>query len=205
MPDIKKYGILGGAFDPPHIAHSIIARDVMEQTTMDKIIFIPCGIPPLKNTSVETNHRLKMTELAFGNENGFEICDIEIFEEDAEGNKILKKEKSYTINTLNELVLKYGENVKWHLIIGIDNLIDFPKWKNPVQIFQLAEVIVVNRPYSNVMEVRPEFSEKVKFLKVPMLEISSTMVRENIKHKKSIKHLVLPSVEEYIMTNNLYT
>jgi len=206
MPELKKYGIFGGAFNPPHLAHSIIARDVMEQIDLEKMIFIPCGIPPLKGEVIAPEHRLNMTKIAFENERGFEVSDIEIYETDKTQNeKILRNDKSYTINTLIYLHSVYhNQNVRFHLIIGIDNLIDFPKWKNPGKIFQLAEIVVVNRPYSNVLEVRPEYSEKVKFLKVPMLEISSTLIREKVKNKKSIKHLVLPEIEEYILINDLY-
>jgi len=195
---MKRIGIFGGTFNPPHIAHSIIAEDIMEQFTLDKIIFIPSGVPPLKDESViiSANHRLNMARIAFGNNSYFEVSDIEI--NNSPG-------KSYTVDTLLRLKESYKKDeVKLYLIIGIDNLIDFPKWKNPEKLFLLSEVIVVNRPFYTVQEVKPEYSSKVTFAKVPSLEISSVIIRGLVKNKKSIKYLVHPEVEKYIFENKLY-
>ena len=147
---MKRLGIFGGAFNPPHIAHSIIAEDIREQFTLDKIIFIPSGVPPLKDESViiSANHRLNMARIAFGKNSNFEVSDIEI--NNSQG-------KSYTVDTLLRLKESYKKDeVKLYLIIGIDNLIDFPKWKNPEKLFLLSEVIVVNRPFYTVQEEKPE-------------------------------------------------
>ncbi len=195
---MKRLGIFGGTFNPPHIAHSIIAEDIREQFTLDKILFIPSGIPPLKDESVtiSANHRLDMAHLAFGNNNNFEVNDIEI--NNSSG-------KSYTIDTLLRLKEIYKKDeAKFYLIIGIDNLIDFPKWKNPEKLFLLSEVIVVNRPFYNIQEAKSEYSSKVIFAKVPSLEISSIMIRGLVKNKKSIRYLVHPEVEKYISENKLY-
>ena len=193
-----RYGIFGGTFNPPHIAHSILADDVREQMHLDKIIFIPSGIHPFKEENLDADaiHRLNMSKIAFESNPKFEVSDIELKN---------KEKKSYTVDTLMQLrELHKNDFIKFYLIIGIDNLIEFTKWKEPEKIFALAEVIVINRPGYLVTDVLPRFSERVKFLSVPMLDISSSMIRDYIMHKKSIKYLVLPGIEKYITDNNLY-
>jgi nicotinate-nucleotide adenylyltransferase len=195
---MKRFGIFGGTFNPPHIAHSIIAEDIREQFTLDKIIFIPSGVPPLKDEqiTISAKHRLNMAHLAFAHNDKFEVSDIEI--NNSSG-------KSYTVDTLLKLKENYKKDeVKLYLIIGVDNLIDFPKWKNPEKLFLLSEVVVVNRPFYNIQEVNSEFSSRVTFAKVPSLEISSVMIRNLVKNKKSIRYYVHPEVEKYISENKLY-
>lgn len=191
----KNIGIFGGTFNPPHIAHSIAADSVREQLKLDKIIFIPSGIPPLKE-SIPVEHRLAMTKLAFGNDKNFEVSEIEIRN---------TGEKSYTVNTLQTLNDLYkNENVKLFLIIGVDKLLELPKWKNPERLFELSQVIVINRPGFSAEDAKPEFAGRVTFVSIPFMEISSSIIRKNVLGEISIKYLVVPEVEEYIKKNNLY-
>lgn len=192
---MKKLGIFGGAFNPPHIAHCIVADSVREQLKLDKIIFIPSGNHPLKK-SIDAGQRLKMAEIAFGNDSNFEVSDIEVKN---------KNEKSYTVNTLQKLNELYkNEKVKLHLIIGVDNLIELPKWKEPEKLFDFSEVIVINRPEYSVRDSGSEYIDKVNFVNVPYLEISSSMIRQFVSLKRSVRYLVSPGVEEYIFFNKLY-
>lgn len=192
---MNKYGIFGGTFNPPHIAHSIVADNVRQQLNLDKIIFIPSGNPPLKE-SIPAKHRLSMAKLAFGTDKNFEVSEIEI--EDTE-------DKSYTVNTLRKLKIKYeNTETELYLIIGMDNLIDLPNWKDPEKLFELANIVVINRPGNNKDDARKDFREKAIFVDVPDLEISSKMIRRNISEEKSIKYLVCNTVEEYIEKNGLY-
>ena len=195
---MKRYGIFGGSFNPPHVAHSILAEDVREQMHLDKIIFIPTGNHVLKNNleTIDPMHRLNMAKLAFEKDEHFEVSDIEM------QNLV---EKSYTVDTLIKLKEKYKNDfVKLYLILGIDALVEFPKWKDPHKLFLLSEVVILNRPNIFVQDVHPDFSSRVKYLSVPMLEISSSMIREYIQEKKSIKYLVDKDVQDYISTHNLY-
>ena len=195
---MRRYGIFGGTFNPPHIGHSIFAENVREQLHLDKIIFIPSGNPPLKKgiEIIDAKHRLRMAEIAFEKDENFEVSNIEIKN---------TSEKSYTINTLIKLKEFYqADSVKLFLILGIDNLISFPEWKEPEKLFSLSEVIIINRPGYFLKDADTEYTKKVKFINVPNLDISSSMIRDYIAHKKSIKYLVLPEVEKYIKDNNLY-
>jgi len=192
---MKKYGIFGGTFNPPHIGHSILADYVREELLLDKIIFIPSGNPPLKD-SISAEHRLNMSKLAFGNDENFEISEIE--------SENIEK-KTYTVDTLQKLNEKYkDEDVQLYLIIGMDKLNELPKWKEPEKLFKLAKVIVINRPDNSVSNAKPEFRERAEVINTPELEISSSEIRKRIYENKSVKYLLNEKVLEYIKKNNLY-
>lgn len=197
---MKRYGIYGGSFNPPHVGHSILAENVREQLSLDKVIFIPSGKHALKDeVSVkDADHRLNMTRLAFEGDPNFEVSDIEI-------EKAKNGITNYTVDTLIDLYDRYKDDfIKIYLIVGIDNLIEFPKWKNPNKLFLISEVIVMNRPGYLVQDVDDEFSRKARYLSVPMLDISSTDIRFRVNEGKSIKYLVNPDVEDYIVRHNLF-
>ncbi len=197
---MKRYGILGGSFNPPHIGHSILAENVREQLFLDRVVFVPSGRHALKDgdTLISAEHRLSMANIAFGGNDSFEVSDIEI-------EKSKTGVTNYTVDTLMSLYDRYKNDfIKLYLIIGIDNLIEFPKWKNPDKLFALSEVIVMNRPGFLVQDVDIEYSRKARYLSVPMLDISSTDIRNRIKSGKSVKYLIDEKVEKYILVNGLY-
>lgn len=197
---MKRYGILGGSFNPPHIGHSILAENVREQLYLDRVVFVPSGRHALKDgdTLISAEHRLNMANIAFGSNDNFEVSDIEI-------QKSKTGITNYTVDTLMSLYDRYKNDfIKLYLIIGIDNLIEFPKWKNPDKLFALSEVIVMNRPGFLVQDVDVEYSRKARYLSVPMLDISSTDIRNRIKSGKSVKYLIDEKVEKYIFENGLY-
>ncbi|MDF2677846.1 MAG: nicotinic acid mononucleotide adenylyltransferase [Bacillota bacterium] len=198
----KRFGIMGGTFDPIHLGHLVIANEVLNIYNMDKIIFIPAGNPPFKNiTGASSFDRYLMTIIATMANNNFEVSDIEI----------KNKEKSYTINTVKELIKIY-DDTEFYFITGMDAIIDLPKWQEPQELLKHLKFIAVNRPgvcdqdaLNKIEEIREIFDGKIEILKVPMLQISSTDIRDRIKNNKSIKYLVSESVEQYIIKNNLYT
>jgi nicotinate-nucleotide adenylyltransferase len=195
---MKKYGIMGGTFNPPHLAHSTLAVKVKELLSLDKIIFIPSAVPPLKNSDevLEIKHRLAMAKIAFEGIPDSEVSDIEI--KNSNG-------KSFTVDTLERLHEIYkNDSVKFYLIIGIDSLADFPRWKNPDKLFELADIVILNRPGYSLEGIKPVYLDKVIILDLPLMDISSTMIRERVRNNASIKSLVLPEIEKYIKQNNLY-
>jgi nicotinate-nucleotide adenylyltransferase len=197
---MKRYGILGGSFNPPHTGHLILAENVREQLELDKVIFIPSGKHALKDPQslADAEHRLNMARIAFEKDSSFEVSDIEI-------QKAKTGMVNYTVDTMIDLYNMYQKDfIKLYLIIGIDNLIEFPEWKDPHKLFILAEVVVMNRPGFLIQDVSVEFSRKARYLSVPMLEISSSDIRKRVSENRSIKYLVDPEVEKYIRDNNLY-
>lgn len=196
---MKRLGIFGGTFNPVHAAHLVAAEEVKEQMHLDKVLFIPSVNPPLKEGDdlIDFNHRMEMVKRAIKGNDTFELSDIEA--ETTNGSK------SYTIDTLMALRGRYkDEAVKLYLIIGMDQLIDLHKWKDPGKLFMLSEVVAINRPGYLVQQIENEYSRQVVYVPVPSLEISSSDIRFRIKENRSIKYLVPDEVEKYIIENKLY-
>lgn len=196
---MKRIGVFGGAFNPVHIAHLIIAEDVREQMHLDKVLFIPYAKPPHKDNGelADAEARLHMIQLSISDNPYFEASDIEI--------KRGKNSVTYTVDTLMELREIYKtEQVKFYLIIGIDNLIDLHTWKDPGKLFLLSEVVILNRPGYIIQNVKNDYGRQVVFVPAPNLDISATGIRQKIREKKSIKYLVPKQVEEFIKNNKLY-
>ncbi len=196
---MKRIGVFGGAFNPVHIAHLIIAEDVRQQVHLDKVLFIPYSKPPHKDNDelAGAEARLHMVRLAISDNPYFEASDLEI--------QRGENSVTYTVDTLLELrELHKNEQVKFYLIIGIDNLIELHTWKDPGKLFLLSEVIVLNRPGYLIQNVKNDYNRQVIFVPAPNLDISSTDIRHKIQEKKSIKYLVPKPVEEFIKNNKLY-
>jgi len=188
----KAVGIYGGTFDPIHLGHLITAQLVLEKRNLKKIIFVPCNISPFKINENHTlaNHRLNMTRLAITDYPQFDISDYEIE----------KGEVSYTIDTLRMLSRYYA---KMELIIGFDNLLLFHKWKESDEIIKLAKLTVLNRKSENNFKPNKYF-RLANFVNTPIIEISSSMIRERIKNNLPIDFLVPQKVQNYIKANGLY-
>jgi len=196
---LNRIGVFGGAFNPVHTAHLIIAEDVREQMHLDKVLFIPYANPPHKNSDdlLDSSHRLRMLQFAIEGNKYFEISDIEL--------KNSSGSKSFTVDTLMKLRELYkGSSAKFYLMIGLDNLIELHTWKDPGKLFLLSEVVVLNRPGYVVQSVDNEYGRMVTYVPAPDINISSTDIRHKIAEKKSIKYLVPLKVENYIVENKLY-
>lgn len=189
-----KLGIFGGTFDPPHIGHLIVADNVREQLGLDKIIFIPSFIAPhkLDVKSADPKQRFEMVEISIKNNRDFIVYDIEIE----------RKGKSYTIDTINTLEIIHPQ-AQFYLIIGMDNLIEFPQWKSPHEIVSKVELVVMNRPGYDKPQ-KNEFVKHATFIRVPNIDISSSEIRRRIRMGKTIRYLVHPEVEKYIVNKGLY-
>jgi nicotinate-nucleotide adenylyltransferase len=192
---MKKAGIFGGTFDPVHLGHLITARSVLEQRQLDKIIFMPCYVSPHKTdkTSSSPLHRLNMVKLAIENYEGFALSDYEIKKEGV----------SYTIDTIIELKKSFDEI---ELIIGYDSLVNFETWKEPDKLVELAKLIVMKRNNSDARtkEKTSRFFNRAIFVDTPVIDISSTLIRERIKNNLPADFLVPEKVLKYINENNLY-
>jgi nicotinate-nucleotide adenylyltransferase len=196
---MKRIGIFGGTFDPIHNGHLIIAENVREAMNLEKILFIPSKIPPLKESKFLTNemHRLQMLKIAVEDNSAFEISEIEIND--------YSNKPNYTVDTLIKLREIYkNEQVKLYLIIGMDQLINLHKWKEPSKLFLLSEIIVINRPGYTIDQVENDFLRQVTCVPVPNIDISSKDIRFRLNEKRTIKYLVPNKVEEYIYKNKLY-
>ena len=190
----KRIGIFGGTFNPPHIAHKIAAEFCRQELELYKVMFIPSGNHPLKD-SIDPEHRLNMAFAAFSSDENFEVNEIEIKNKD---------EKSFTVNTLRELKKIYESDTQFILLIGADNLLELHKWKDPHRIFELAQVAVMHRPGYDIASAENQFLAKITSVEIPLMEISSTMIRDRVMKGLSVRYLVDPKVEDYIKEKNLY-
>ncbi|HUI29175.1 MAG TPA: nicotinate-nucleotide adenylyltransferase [Candidatus Acidoferrales bacterium] len=190
-----RVGILGGTFNPPHIAHLIAAESATEQLRLDKMLFVPAAIPPhkLNEKIIPANVRLQMVKLAIKGNPKFEVCDIELKRSGA----------SYSIDTIIELKGKFPDD-KFFLVIGIDLLIDFYSWKDPEKILDKCDVVAMNRPGFALESVDQGLLRRVEVLSVPGLDVSSSDIRRRVHSGRSIRFLVPQAVEEYIYANSIY-
>ncbi len=188
-------GIFGGTFNPPHRGHLIIAESVRQSLSLDKIIFMPAFISPLKQKGESdlAIHRMTMTMLAISDNPAFECSDFEIN----------KKNVSYTIETIEKLK-KENPKDSMFLLIGADNYRTFHLWKRHESILKLSTLVVMNRPGFAVQANEQIGSLNTLFVEVPNIDISSTGIRTLVEQKKSIRYLVTKNVAEYIRANGLY-
>ena len=186
-------GIFGGTFDPIHNGHLITISNVLEQRKLEKIIFVPCYISPLKISqySISAEHRLAMIKTAIKNHTKF---DCSAFEIERGG-------VSYTIDTLEYFKTLYDSI---DLIVGYDNIAVFDKWKNPDKIFSLANVIVMKRKIDTTPLTENMFMQKAVYVDTPVIDISSSIIRERLLKNLPIDFLVPEKVKDYIMSNKLY-
>jgi len=199
---MNKIGIIGGSFNPVHKAHLVIADIFITQFKLDKVLFIPAFQSPFKNRDeylIDDLHRIKMIELATGTNPKFEI---ELYE-------ILKKDISFSIDTINYLKSKYPFSLLF-LLIGKDQSKLFHKWKNWQHILINTQICIAGRNNEiqifdeQVSKFIVENKLKIEILKNNEMEISSTEIRKRIQTNQNISDFVSPKVAEYIELNNLY-
>lgn len=192
-----KIGIFGGTFNPPHFGHLILAEKAVEILSLDKLIFIPASIPPHKKNEriVAPEHRIKMLKLSIDKKPYFEVSDIEI----------QRGGTSYTCETLADLKEKFPGS-KLFLFVGYDNFIEFHLWKNYQRIFELCKVVVFGRNIAKNKDLLKDrkVTNTVKYIDTPLLDISSTEIRNRIKEEKPVDYYVSSRVMNYIYKNKLY-
>ncbi|MDD5659790.1 MAG: nicotinate-nucleotide adenylyltransferase [Actinomycetota bacterium] len=201
-----KIGIMGGTFNPVHHGHLVTAGEALNQFRLDKVIFVPSGDPPHKNSREEiiSEHRYLMTVIATSSNKNFFISRIEID----------RKGKSYTIDTIKELKKIYGQSANLYFITGADAILEILSWKKTHEIIQLCSFIAATRPgydISKIQELKKKLFKKAKndiekifVMEVPALAISSTDIRKRVKEKRPIDYLVPEGVSNYILKHGLY-
>lgn len=198
----KRIGILGGTFNPVHMGHLFMAEHARVEMELDMILFIPTGVPYMKNSKeiLPSDSRMKMLELSIASNPYFLTSDIEI---KREGN-------TYTFETLEELHQLYP-NAELFFLVGADCLFTIERWYQPQRIFDNCTLLAANRndvPQKELLEKKQflenRFHAKVVLLDVPQIDISSTKVRDNVNQGKSIRYMVTNQVHDYILQNNYY-
>jgi len=190
---MKKTGLFFGSFNPIHIGHLVIANQMLAESDIDEIWFVISPHNPLKekHSLLKDHHRLALLRIAIEDDPRFKACDIEF--------KL--PQPSYTIHTLVNLEEQYPQR-DFCLIIGSDNLNSFNKWFNYEEILNNYQLYVYPRPGIDGGEFAQHPS--VKWVKSPLMEISSSYIRHAIQNGNSVKYLLPDKVLNYIMEMHFY-
>jgi nicotinate-nucleotide adenylyltransferase len=191
-----RLAIFGGSFDPPHAGHLLASVDAVEQLELDRLIVVPTGTQPLKvGAAVGTpEQRLTMARMTFGDDPRFEVSDVEV----ARGGL------SFTVDTLAHVAEQYPAAERF-LLLGVDVLGSFAKWKEPQRILTLARPVLLERQADAPVDLPEEFRiAKAIRLSTRRVDVSSTEIRERVRTGRSIRGFVTESVAAYIERGGVY-
>lgn len=191
-----RIGIFGGSFDPIHTGHAIIAQHIIGSGAVDRLWLMVSPMNPLKadkERQVADTDRLRMVEMVSRPIEGVETSAFEF----------TMPKPSYTIDTLNALQEKFPDD-EFYLIIGADNWQVFNRWRNSEEILAKYHLLVYPRLGYEVM-IPKEMQERVALVDAPIIELSSTVVRERLAQGKSVRYYVPDEVLGYIERHRLYT
>lgn len=195
----QRLAMLGGTFDPVHIGHLVLAEAACEQLGLDRLIFVPTGVPWRKSHREITPapQRLEMLRLAVADNPRFEVSTLEI---EREG-------PSYSEVTLGAL-RDANPGCELFFILGRDALADLPNWHDPSAVVGLATLVVADRegeqssaPDNSALA---RLNARIVSVKMPVIGVSSTEVRERVAAGRSVRYLVPGAVAEYIESHGLY-
>lgn len=194
-----KIGLLGGSFNPVHLAHIQLAITALTQLGLNEVQLIPAGQPWQKAPlSVKSEHRLRMLQLAITGIPGLTINTIELTRSGA----------SYTIDTLRALPKQSGEQYYW--LMGADQLNNFCTWKEWQAILDYVQLVIAKRPNYSLIPPSPlmtalkQHDHSLHILEMPEIDLSSTHIRQKLIHQESTDGLLAPSVQAYIHQHHLY-
>jgi nicotinate-nucleotide adenylyltransferase len=195
-----RVGVLGGTFNPPHLAHLVCAQEAYLQLGLEQVLIVPARVPPHKPVTDEPGieHRLELCRLAIAEDERFTVSDLEAHREGP----------SYTVDTLEELHSQMPDS-QLFLIVGADVAVGFTKWREPEQVLSMATLAVAERPGTARANVEATLGElpggsAARFFDMPEIGISSTMLRERVRVGASTRYLMPDAVREYIDRHDLY-
>lgn len=186
----KQVGILGGNFNPVHNAHLVVADQVRQQLGLDQVLLMPEFKPPHVDhkETIDEKHRLRMLKLAIQETEGLAIEEIEL----------TRQGISYTYDTM-KLLIEKNPDVEYYFIIGADMVDYLPKWHRIDELIHMVQFVGVQRP-----KYKAGTSYPVIWVDVPLLDISSSMIRDFIQNDRQPNHLLPKAVLDYINKEGLY-
>ena len=198
----RRVGILGGTFDPVHCGHLEIARRAVDESSLDRVIFIPAGNPRLKSSepTASADHRMGMLRLAIAGIPGFDVSDIELG----------RSGPTRTVDTLRELRREIGEDIELLFILGLDVLGRFDQWIDPQLVVEQARLLAVSRPgytgfdWDGFYGQNPYAVGRVDCIDTTAIDISASELRGRLASGASVAGLLPVAVEQYIQENGLY-
>jgi nicotinate-nucleotide adenylyltransferase len=219
----QNIGLFGGTFNPLHQGHLQVAKDVLQQFQLDKILFIPCAVPPHKNIKplAKASHRLEMVRLSLVGQSNLTVSDVEI----------QRKGPSYTCDTLRYFKRNLPAGARLHFLVGLDAFLEIHTWESFSRLFDEAVFIVMNRPGiaatpSIFLKTVLDFAQSrisaayqladgketishpnkqpIYLASVTPVAMASSQIRQMIQRGESIKPWVTPAVANYIEEKGLY-
>ncbi len=175
-------GIFGGCFDPPHLGHARAAVELLERLPIDRLIVIPSGDPPHRDTVLPAAARFELVNAMFAGEERIEVSALELE----------RPGPSYTVNTLAELSRRVT-GARFMLAMGTEQFATFDSWRDPLQIAELVEIVVMRRGGEEFPEPSP-FGIEYVALELPRLDITSSRIRRLLAEGRSIRYLVPESI-----------
>jgi nicotinate-nucleotide adenylyltransferase len=198
---VARIGILGGSFNPPHVAHLVCASEAAAQLDLDRVLFTPVATPPHKDAERDpgAGDRLELCRLAIAGDERLDVCDLEV----------RRGGPSYTVDTLRELHARTPED-DLTFIVGGDIALGLPSWHEPEAVLGLARLAVAERSGAGREDVVKRLAERFPdapppvFFDMPRLDISSSLIRRRVAQGLPIRYLVPDSVAEHIARGRLY-
>ncbi len=213
---MERLGILGGTFDPPHLAHLTLAQTAYEQLDLDLVLWAPAGHPPHKQqpspvAGVHTplpadqhlpspaHHRLAMIRLTIANSPHFTLCRLDL---DRPG-------PHYTADLLALLAQKHGLAASFWFLVGEDSLRDLGKWHQPERILKACRLAVYRRSgppidWASLEGLIPGIEAQIDWLEGPPIDLASSEIRRRVQNGLAIHHQVVAAVADYIQQHHLY-
>jgi nicotinate-nucleotide adenylyltransferase len=187
----QRIGLYGGTFNPVHLAHLQVARTAQRSLDLDRVLFIPAGLPPLKGNAelADASHRLEMLRLALADEPEFDICDFEI----------KRHGKSFTLDTVRHLRQQHPDD-ELFFILGDDCAAKLNQWKGIDELARLVTFACAPR----LGTVQPVVTPPVRTIEMPRVALSSTLIRQNLAAGMPVADWVPPAVAFHIERHRLY-
>jgi len=193
-------GVLGGTFDPIHMGHLVVAEEARIKVGLNEVLFVPAGQPWVKldRNITPAAHRVEMVRRAIAGSPYFRLCTLEVE----------RPGPSYTVDTLTTLREQLGSEASLFFILGRDTLAGLHLWKEPKKLVQLCWLVVAPRLGSKDLKHLeteiPGLLDKVIQLDMPVIEVSSSGIRQRIGQGLSVRYLVPVDVEKYITEQKIY-
>lgn len=197
----RRIGLIGGTFDPIHCGHLVMAEEARFQANLNQVLFVPAGQPPHKlgHSITPAEHRLRMVEIAIASNAAFGISRLDM---DRPG-------PHYSVDLVRLFLEQAPPQVELFFVVGADSLEEMPSWKNPAGLLRLCRVLALSRPghepdIEYLARELPEVEQRVQVLKMPLIGVSGSDLRERVRQGRSIRYLVPEGVREYIYNHKLY-
>ena len=196
---MRRIGLFGGTFDPPHLGHLVLAEWARTRLRLDRVVFVPAGTPPHKRGRRLTDAalRLVLTQLAVRGNPAFTVSGFEA----------RRAGPSFTVDTLRHFHARQP-GARFYLLMGADSLADFPDWHEPAEIARLAKLVVAARTgaaeaFGHAL-LPASARGRVVLLDNPLVAISSSALRARARAGRSLRYLVPDAVAAYVARHRLY-